>query len=288
MVPRARRAGRPQERETPMVEITPKRVAEFIAPFRVEPGRRVRLPKDFDTAGTRQVSNREAKGILTDAIELLADLPDAPRGPGHVRGGGRAPGDGRGRQGRHDPPRHERREPAGRPGQQLQGPVQPRTSTTTTCGGTRRSCPRAATSASSTAPTTRRSSSSGSIRQILAGQKLPPKLKDRGDSGPAASARSTTGSDYLTDQGFRFVKLFLNLSKEEQRARFLSRIDEPDKNWKFSANDVKERAYWDDYQKAFSEVLSQHQHRVGAVVRHPCGRQAVRAGGRCRPSSPTP
>ena len=61
---------------------------------------------------------------------------------------------------------------------------------------------------------------------------------------------------YLTDNGFRVVKLFLNLSKEEQRTRFLRRIDLPDHNWKFSAADVRERSYWDDYQKAFSEMLS--------------------------------
>ena len=52
------------------------------------------------------------------------------------------------------------------------------------------------------------------------------------------------------------MKLFLNLSKEEQRIRFLRRIDLPDHNWKFSAADVRERQYWDDYQKAFSEMLS--------------------------------
>jgi PPK2 family polyphosphate:nucleotide phosphotransferase len=61
---------------------------------------------------------------------------------------------------------------------------------------------------------------------------------------------------YLTDNGFRIVKIFLNLSKEEQRRRFLSRIDEPEKNWKFSAADVREREFWDDYQSAFSEMLS--------------------------------
>jgi PPK2 family polyphosphate:nucleotide phosphotransferase len=61
---------------------------------------------------------------------------------------------------------------------------------------------------------------------------------------------------YLTDNGFRIVKLFLNLSREEQRDRFLRRIDLPDKNWKFSANDVHERAFWDEYQAAFSEMLS--------------------------------
>ena len=56
--------------------------------------------------------------------------------------------------------------------------------------------------------------------------------------------------------GFRIVKLFLDLSKEEQRIRFLKRVDLPEKNWKFSANDAKERKYWDDYQRAFSEMLS--------------------------------
>ena len=61
---------------------------------------------------------------------------------------------------------------------------------------------------------------------------------------------------YLTDNGFTVVKLFLNLSKEEQRTRFLKRIDLPEKNWKFSAADVRERARWDDYQQAFSEMLS--------------------------------
>lgn len=61
---------------------------------------------------------------------------------------------------------------------------------------------------------------------------------------------------YLTDNGFKVVKVFLNLSKEEQRTRFLKRIDLAEKNWKFSAADVRERHRWDDYQKAFSEMLS--------------------------------
>jgi PPK2 family polyphosphate:nucleotide phosphotransferase len=61
---------------------------------------------------------------------------------------------------------------------------------------------------------------------------------------------------YLTDNGFRIVKLFLNLSNEEQRLRLLRRIDLPDHNWKFSQADVAERALWDDYQAAFSQVLS--------------------------------
>ncbi|QEU93300.1 polyphosphate kinase 2 family protein [Streptomyces kanamyceticus] len=61
---------------------------------------------------------------------------------------------------------------------------------------------------------------------------------------------------YLTGNGFSVVKLFLNLSKEEQRIRFLRRIDVPERNWKFSAADARERTFWDAYQRAFSEMLS--------------------------------
>jgi PPK2 family polyphosphate:nucleotide phosphotransferase len=61
---------------------------------------------------------------------------------------------------------------------------------------------------------------------------------------------------YLVDNGIRVVKLFLNLSREEQRVRFLARIDQPEKNWKFSMADVQERACWDDYQHAFSAMLT--------------------------------
>jgi PPK2 family polyphosphate:nucleotide phosphotransferase len=61
---------------------------------------------------------------------------------------------------------------------------------------------------------------------------------------------------YLSENGFNIVKLYLNLSREEQRIRLLRRIDLPDHNWKFSEADVVERALWDKYQKAFSEALS--------------------------------
>jgi PPK2 family polyphosphate:nucleotide phosphotransferase len=61
---------------------------------------------------------------------------------------------------------------------------------------------------------------------------------------------------YLSDNGIHIVKLFLNVSKDEQRRRFIARIDEKEKNWKFSAADARERQFWYDYQKAFSEMLS--------------------------------
>jgi PPK2 family polyphosphate:nucleotide phosphotransferase len=61
---------------------------------------------------------------------------------------------------------------------------------------------------------------------------------------------------YLEENGIEVLKFFLHLSKEEQKKRFLDRLDSPDKNWKFSEGDVKERSFWDDYQRAFEDMLS--------------------------------
>ncbi len=61
---------------------------------------------------------------------------------------------------------------------------------------------------------------------------------------------------YLTDNGTVIVKLFLNVSREEQERRFLKRIDKPEKNWKFSTADLRERKFWDDYQLAFEQMLT--------------------------------
>jgi PPK2 family polyphosphate:nucleotide phosphotransferase len=61
---------------------------------------------------------------------------------------------------------------------------------------------------------------------------------------------------HLVDNGIRVVKVFLNLSKQEQAKRFLKRIDDPTKKWKFSPSDIRERGYWDDYQKAFDDMLT--------------------------------
>jgi PPK2 family polyphosphate:nucleotide phosphotransferase len=60
---------------------------------------------------------------------------------------------------------------------------------------------------------------------------------------------------HLDRNGTRIVKFYLHLSKEEQRKRFLARIDEPDKNWKFSMADIHERTYWKEYTEAFEECL---------------------------------
>jgi PPK2 family polyphosphate:nucleotide phosphotransferase len=89
----------------------------------------------------------------------------------------------------------------------------------------------------------------------LSRQKLPEKAKREG----VWQRRYREINDwerYLTENGFHLVKIFLNLSKEEQRTRFFKRLDLPENNWKFSAADVRERKRWDDYQEAYSEMLS--------------------------------
>jgi len=62
---------------------------------------------------------------------------------------------------------------------------------------------------------------------------------------------------YLWDNGILTIKIFLNLSKDEQRKRFIKRIDREDKNWKFSDSDLKERGFWYDYRKAFEEAIKE-------------------------------
>ena len=61
----------------------------------------------------------------------------------------------------------------------------------------------------------------------------------------------------MARNGTRILKFFLNLSKDEQRDRFVARIDEQEKNWKFNEGDVKERGYWDDYQEAYQEAINE-------------------------------
>ena len=60
----------------------------------------------------------------------------------------------------------------------------------------------------------------------------------------------------ISENGTTIIKFFLHLSKKEQKKRFLERIEKPEKNWKFSAADIEERVYWDDYQKAYETAIS--------------------------------
>jgi PPK2 family polyphosphate:nucleotide phosphotransferase len=236
------------------VDLRPKRIADFIEPFSVKPGRRVRLPRDFDPAGTRQVDRKEAKEILHAGVGLLAEYQDRLYAQGT----------------------HclvvvlQAMDAAGKDGtiKHVMSGVNPQGVTVN----------------SFKVPSVEELDHDYMWRYakampgrghigifnrsyyeevlvvrvhpaILQGQKLPPSAK-RAGVWQRRFREINDWERYLTDQGFTFVKLFLNLSREEQRRRFLARVDLPEKNWKFSSNDAKERAYWDDYQKAFSDVLS--------------------------------
>jgi len=91
-------------------------------------------------------------------------------------------------------------------------------------------------------------------KELLAGQKLPSSLvtkkiwKERFEDINAYER-------YLTRNGIAICKFFLNVSRGEQKKRFLERLDNPDKNWKFSVADAQERGHWDDYMEAYEDMI---------------------------------
>ena len=89
---------------------------------------------------------------------------------------------------------------------------------------------------------------------VLAGEKLPKKLVTK-DIWEERYEDINNFERYVTRNGIAVVKFFLNVSKKEQKRRFMERLDTSEKNWKFSASDVKEREYWDDYQHAYEEAI---------------------------------
>jgi PPK2 family polyphosphate:nucleotide phosphotransferase len=93
-------------------------------------------------------------------------------------------------------------------------------------------------------------------RELLLAEGLPDKPHDDKDLWRDRYRSITNLERHLHANGTRIIKFFLHLSKDEQRRRFLARIDEPEKNWKFSTADVEERQYWKGYMKAYEECLS--------------------------------
>ena len=89
---------------------------------------------------------------------------------------------------------------------------------------------------------------------FLAGQKLPIKVKTK-DLWQQRFDDICNFERYLTRNGIVILKFFLHVSKKEQQQRFLARIDDPAKNWKFSINDVHEREHWDEYMHAYEETI---------------------------------
>jgi PPK2 family polyphosphate:nucleotide phosphotransferase len=91
-------------------------------------------------------------------------------------------------------------------------------------------------------------------REFLEKQKLPPELVTK-DIWKERFQDIRNFERYLTRNGVAIRKFFLHVSNKEQKKRFLERIEEPEKNWKFSANDAKERQYWDDYMDAYENMI---------------------------------
>ena len=232
-----------------------RRIARFIEPFRVTPGSRVTLAEDFDPAFKAGIEKKkDGASLLNDGITLLSDHQQrlAAQGTHGVVVVLQAL-DAAGKDGtiRHVMsgvnPQGVRVEsfkvPSGRErDQDYLRRYQERLPARGEIGIFNRS----------------------HYEEVLVVRVHPEHLVD--EKLPAASRRHHVWKHryhainewerYLSDNGFRVVKLFLNLSKEEQRRRFLRRIDLPEHNWKFSAADLRERRYWDDYQDAFSEMFS--------------------------------
>jgi PPK2 family polyphosphate:nucleotide phosphotransferase len=91
--------------------------------------------------------------------------------------------------------------------------------------------------------------------EFLDNQQLPEEVKKDKDLWKNRFKEIRDWEDHLSLNGTHVIKFFLHLSKDEQKRRFLKRIEQPEKNWKFSANDAREREHWDDYMKAYSEAI---------------------------------
>ncbi|MCS5701003.1 polyphosphate kinase 2 family protein [Cyanobium sp. FGCU-52] len=98
--------------------------------------------------------------------------------------------------------------------------------------------------------------------EMLARQSIPPELVGK-DIWQQRYRDIRQYEEYLTNNGVVIRKFFLHVSRREQKKRFLERLDQPEKNWKFSLNDIKERAYWEDYMQAYE-----------AMVRHTASKRA--------------
>ena len=238
-----------------MAENRSKRVSEFIEPFRVEPGSKVTLAKDFDPAFKAGISKkREGVELLQHGIEMLSEYQerlaaqdthgvlvvlqalDAAGKDGtirHVMSGVNPQGVSV----------HGFKVPSS---EELDHDFLWRYA---------RSLPERGKIGIFNRSYYEEVLVVRVHPEILDRQRLPKAAKGR-DIWKRRYREINDWERYITDNGFKVVKIFLNLSKEEQRIRFLRRVDLPDHNWKFSANDARERQYWDRYQKAFSEMLS--------------------------------
>ena len=229
-------------------------MADLIEPLRVAPGSSVRLSRDHDPGHTGTVARAQAGALLADGVELLAEYQD--RLAAQDRFGVLLVLQGLDASGKDSTIKH------------VMSGVNPQAVTVHAFKQPSAEelnhdflwrCQRALPGRGEIGIFNRSHYEEVLVVRVhpdlLAAEHLPePKRKE--DVWARRYREINDWERYLTGNGIHVVKIMLNLSREEQARRFLKRIDHPEKNWKFSPSDVRERRYWDDYQVAFNAMLT--------------------------------
>jgi PPK2 family polyphosphate:nucleotide phosphotransferase len=229
-------------------------MADLIEPLRVAPGSSVRLSRDHDPGYTGKVARAQADALLADGVELLAEYQD--RLAAQDRSGVLLVLQGLDASGKDSTIKH------------VMSGVNPQAVTVHAFKQPSAEelnhdylwrCQRALPGRGEIGIFNRSHYEEVLVVRVhpdlLATEHLPAQ-KGKHDLWARRYREINDWERYLTGNGIPLVKVMLNVSRQEQARRFLKRIDHPDKNWKFSPSDVRERRHWDDYQQAFDSMLT--------------------------------
>jgi len=229
-------------------------MADLIEPLRVAPGSPVRLSRDHDPGSTGKVARAQADALLADGVELLAEYQD--RLAAQDRFGVLLVLQGMDASGKDSTIKH------------VMSGVNPQAVTVHSFKQPSAEelnhdflwrCQRALPGRGEIGIFNRSHYEEVLVVRVhpdlLAAEHLPAQTPKQ-DVWARRCREINDWERYLTDNGIHVVKIMLNVSREEQARRFLKRLDHPEKNWKFSPSDVRERGYWDDYQRAFDSMLT--------------------------------
>ena len=229
-------------------------MADLIEPLRVAPGSSVRLSRDHDPGHTGTVARAQAGALLADGVELLAEYQD--RLAAQDRFGVLLVLQGLDASGKDSTIKH------------VMSGVNPQAVTVHAFKQPSAEelnhdflwrCQRALPGRGEIGIFNRSHYEEVLVVRVhpdlLATEHLPAR-KRKHDVWARRYREINDWERYLTGNGIHVVKIMLNVSRQEQARRFLKRIDHPEKNWKFSPSDVRERRHWDDYQQAFDIMLT--------------------------------
>ena len=234
-----------------------RRIAELVEPFRVTSGKRFRL-RDYDPDATtgRRVDKDEAKEYLQRGVELLAEHAGPALRAGPVGRAADLPGDGRGRQGRHDQARDVGRQPAGLPGLLVQGARRARSSTTTSSGGRAKCLPERGRIGIFNRSYYEEVLVVRVHPEILEKQKLPDAARRRSASGRSASRTSTRFERYLARNGIVDPQVLpARLEGGAEASASSSASTSRRRTGSSRLADAKEREHWDEYMAAYEDAI---------------------------------